>query len=60
MSRQLSVSAAFSILAMVSYVLFGGDSVRQPIGYDSAPIASTVQISAPELPGPSALLSSLR
>jgi hypothetical protein len=59
MSKQLAVSAAFSTLMMAAYVLFGGDSVRVPLGPEAVADGS-VQISAPALPAPNTLLPSLR
>lgn len=58
MSKQLAVSAAFSILMMAAYVLFGGDSVRQPVG-PAIGSESAVQISMPDLPEANSLLPSL-
>ncbi|MBW8755105.1 MAG: hypothetical protein JF595_13325 [Sphingomonadales bacterium] len=59
MSKQLAVSAAFSIFMMVTYVLFGGDAARRPLE-PMGTIASPVEISAPELPDAGQLLPSLR
>jgi hypothetical protein len=46
MSRQLAVSAAFSIFAMAVYVLFSGNAVRAPLDGSSTSTASSVEISA--------------
>ena len=32
MSRQLALSSALSVLMMASYVLFGSDAARRPLG----------------------------
>jgi hypothetical protein len=59
MSKQLAVSAAFSVLMMATYVLFGANSVRAPL--DRAPdSAGVIRIAAPELPDAGSLLPSLR
>lgn len=61
MSKQLTVSAAFSIFTMASFVLFGGAAVGQPMsGISSSGAASPVELSARMLPNPGALLPSLR
>jgi hypothetical protein len=59
MSKQLALSAAFSVLMMAIYVLFGADALRQPL-QPSAIAGGSVQISAPGLPEPARLLPSLR
>lgn len=60
MSKQLTISAAASILMMAVYVLFGGQAVHQPLGLDAAPAAvSPIEISV-ALPRPESLLPSLR
>jgi hypothetical protein len=59
MSKQLAVSAAFSTLMMAAYVLFGGDSTRVSLDR-AARTESPIQVSAPALPRPDALLPSLR
>jgi hypothetical protein len=59
MSKQLAVSAAFSILMMATYVLFGADAARQPLAPRGA-TTSPVEISAPELLDTGKLLPSLR
>ena len=48
MSDRLTISAAFSILMMAGYVLFGADAARAPVGPGSA--GTPVSISAPALP----------
>ncbi len=61
MSKQLAVSAAFSVLMMATYVLFGANSANEPIGFERAsPASGPMEISAPALPAPSSLLISLR
>ena len=60
MSKQLAVSAAFSVFMMASYVLFGADAARAPLGFESPAIPSGVEISAPQLPDASVLLPALR
>ena len=60
MSKQLAVSAAFSVFMMATYVLFGADAAREPLGFESPAVTSGVEISAPVLPDPSALLPALR
>ena len=59
MSRQLAISAAFSVFMMTVYVLFGADTARVPLVRGSA-VDSPVQISAPALPKPTDLFPSLR
>lgn len=62
MSKQLAISAAFSVLMMATYVLFGADATRQslePLGTADA-IESPVRISAPELPDMGKLLPFFR
>jgi hypothetical protein len=59
MSKQLAVSAAFSIFMMATYVLFGVDTAREAFT-PGGTISSPVEISAAELPKPSALLPFLR
>ncbi|MBV1690775.1 hypothetical protein KRR38_24625 [Novosphingobium sp. G106] len=56
MSKQLAVSAAFSILMMATYVLFGAHLAREALAPTDAAFASPLEISAPELPRPSSLL----
>jgi hypothetical protein len=61
MSRQLAISAAFSIFMMASYVLFSPQTARAPLGLDSASTAqSQVQVAAPSLPDAKELLPFLR
>ena len=60
MSKQLAVSAAFSILMMATYVLFGVDSARVSLSPEGGAMDNPVEISAAELPKPSALLPFLR
>jgi hypothetical protein len=61
MSKQLAVSAAFSIFMMATYVLFGPQTERGPLGLDAASTAqSQVQVSAPSLSDAKTLLPSLR
>jgi hypothetical protein len=60
MSRQLAVSAAFSILAMAAYVLFGADVARAPLTSAGDDWSSPLQIAAPELPAAKTLLPTLR
>ena len=45
MSDKLAISAAFSVLAMTAYVLFGGGTARAPFGPDS--LRAPAGISAP-------------
>ena len=59
MSKQLAISAAFSVLMMATYVLFGADAARESRIPGDA-ITSPVEISAPELPMPSSLLPFIR
>ena len=61
MSRQLAISAAFSIFMMAAYVLFSPQAVRAPLGLDSASTAQNqVQVTAPRLPDAKALVPFLR
>ncbi|MCW1430384.1 hypothetical protein [Novosphingobium sp. JCM 18896] len=61
MSKQLALSAAFSIFMMAAYVLLGSSAVREPIMLeDSTAVSSPFQVSAAALPTPSTLLSFLR
>jgi len=60
MSRQLAVSAAFSVLMMATYVLFGANAARESLLPARGMIASPVEVSAPGLLKPSSLLPSLR
>lgn len=60
MSKQLTISAAASILMMAVYVLFGGQAVHQPLGLDAGPAAiSSIEVSV-SLPETKSLLPSLR
>lgn len=59
MSKQLTVSAAFSVFMMAAYVLLSVDAVRDQSG--RAVIAQNpVEVSAPALPGLSDLLARVR
>jgi hypothetical protein len=61
MSKQLAVSAAFSIFIMAIYVLFGPQTAREPLSLDSAPAdASHAQVLAPGFPEAKTLLPLLR
>ena len=61
MSKQLAVSAAFSIFMMATYVLFGQQTTRAPLSLDSAStVQSQVQVATPDLPDTKTLLPSLR
>ena len=60
MSKQLALSAAFSILMMAVYVLFGVNAAREPFGLDSTANASIAEISAPAMPDTAIVLPSLR
>jgi hypothetical protein len=61
MSKQLAISAAYSILLMATYVLFGPQTVREPLSLESVPAAAShVQALAPDLPDTKTLLPSLR
>jgi hypothetical protein len=61
MSKQLAISAAYSILMMAIYVLFGPQTAREPLSLDSVPVAlSPVQVHAPSLPDAKTLLAPLR
>ncbi len=42
MSNQLAISSAFSVLMMASYVLFGSDAARVPLG----PPAGAAQVAS--------------
>jgi hypothetical protein len=59
MSKQLAVSAAFSIFMMAAYVLFGADSPRETLNRAAAG-ASPVEVSAPALPERARLVPFLR
>lgn len=58
MSDRLAISAAFSVLMMAGYVLFGADAARMPIGPGS--LSAPVSVSAPALPSASRILPSFR
>jgi|EndMetStandDraft_4_1072995.scaffolds.fasta_scaffold143903_2 hypothetical protein len=58
MSRQLTLSAAFSVFAMAAFALSGAQRETEVI--DSAAIASPVEISAAQIPLVRALLPVLR
>ena len=58
MSDRLAFSAALSVLMMSSYVLFGTDAARAPLGPES--LATPIRVSAPGLPVPDRLLPSFR
>lgn len=68
MSKQLTISSAFSILMMACYVLFGANVAREDpdldgLGLDALPVLSgqgPVEISAATLPDVGRLLPSLR
>jgi hypothetical protein len=61
MSKQLAISAAYSVLMMAIYVLFGPQTARAPLSLDSVPVAaSRVQVLAPSLPDEKTLLAPLR
>jgi hypothetical protein len=61
MSKQLALSAAFSIFMMAAYVLFGPQTTGEPLSLDSAPAAAShVQVLAPSLPDAKTLLPWLR
>ncbi len=61
MSKQLTVSAAFSIFMMAAYVLLGADAARVPLGASAGTtLDGPVEISAQEMPATSALLPTLR
>jgi hypothetical protein len=49
MSRQLAISAAFSIFAMAAYVLFSGNAIRAPMDDASSATGNRVEISASEI-----------
>ena len=49
MSKQLAVSAAFSIFMMAVYVLLGADAAHEPLGRISSS-QNQVEVSAPVLP----------
>lgn len=50
MSKQLALSATFSVLTMAIYVLFGAQSAREPLALGTMPAATTIEIAAPALP----------
>jgi hypothetical protein len=58
MSRQLTLSAAFSVILMAAFALSG--AARETPARDSASVASPVQISAEPLATARALLPILR
>lgn len=58
MSDRLAISAAFSVLMMAGYVLFGADTAHMPIGPGS--LGAPVSVSAPALPSASQFLPSVR
>ena len=60
MSKQLAISAMFSILTMAIYVLFGVDAAREPISLDRQTLSSPVEITAPDLPDTGNLLRLVR
>lgn len=63
MSKQLALSAAFSIFMMAAYVLFGADAVRQPFGIAppaAALLTSPMDVSVSTLGGTDRLLPSFR
>jgi hypothetical protein len=61
MSKQLTVSAAFSIFTMASFVLLGAQAERLSIADAARPtVSSGIEISAPTLSKPETLLPSLR
>lgn len=60
MSKQLAISAAFSIFMMATYVLFGGDSQLTPLDRDSVFVGSPVEISAPDIADAGKLLPLMR
>jgi len=60
MSKQLAVSAAFSIFMMAAYVLFGANVARESLVPTGRSFASPVEVSAAELPQPSSLLPFVR
>jgi hypothetical protein len=60
MSKQLALSAAFSIFMMATFVLFGADAAREPLGFEAPAVTAGVEISMPEMPQASALLPALR
>lgn len=47
MSKQLAVSAAFSVLMMAAYVLFGNDAAS--VGLAGAAPLNAIQVSAPDV-----------
>jgi len=59
MSKQLAISTAFSVLMMATYVLFGANAMREPLGR-ATEATSSVQISVPELPDAKILIPELR
>lgn len=61
MSKQLALSAAFSIFMMAAYVLLGSSAVREPLMLeDSAVGHNPLEVSVSALPAPSSLLAFLR
>lgn len=48
MSDKLAISAAFSVLAMTAFVLFGGEAAKAPFG--PAELNAPIALSAPALP----------
>jgi len=54
MSKQVTVSAAFSVLMMSAYVLFGTEATVTSFERDA--VVSPIEISAPTLAAPSRLL----
>lgn len=47
MSKQLAISAAFSVLAMAAFVLFG--TSKDPLAYQTTQTGAAIQITAPAL-----------
>ncbi|MEJ5978577.1 hypothetical protein WG901_18135 [Novosphingobium sp. PS1R-30] len=61
MSKQLTLSAAFSIFMMAAYVLLGTSAVREPMLLeDSTAVESPFQVSVSALPALSTLPTFLR
>jgi hypothetical protein len=61
MSKQLAVSAAFSVFMMAAYVVLGAGAVREPIMLDdSTAVESPFQVSVSAVPAPASLLAYLR
>jgi hypothetical protein len=58
MSDQLAVSAAFSVLIMAIYVLFGTDAAQAPLAHDS--LMAPVHAAMPDMPETSRLLPLVR